>query len=164
MRRSIWKEDICGKMENSSHSLLGVVIVVTSYLRSNFCWQFGPPGEPRHRATEAPSHDDDKISSYRVVCVCGDSLFSFLSSWKSFSFERERGNVSLCACVRVLSSIIFIFNYSRAVCVHHHHHHHHHTTTFVGFSRWRRAAAASKTPRETLLLRGGRDRKCHHVT
>ena len=106
--------------------------------------------------TSAPRHRDAKPRRRQnlvISCgVCGDSLFSFSRHGKVFpSKERERGMflslslslcvcVCACACVRIHHFIISFNYYSSCVCVHHHHH----TTTFVGFSRWRRAAAASK--------------------
>ena len=74
-------------------------------------------GGPRHRATGTPSHDDDKISSYRVVCVVTLSSLSLVM--EKFSFERERErNVSLslslsacvCVCARVCAFIISSFH------------------------------------------------------
>ena len=65
-------------------------------------------GGPRHRATGTPSHDDDKISSYRVVCVVTLSSLSLVMEKFSFERERERNvslslslSLSLSACVRV---------------------------------------------------------------
>ena len=127
-------------------------------------------GGPRHRATGTPSHDDDKISSYRVVCVVTLSSLSLVM--EKFSFERERErNVSLslslslrvCVCVRVCahSSFHHFIQLLFVVCV---------CPPPPPHDDVRRVFALAaggsrvKTPRETLPLRGGCGRKCHHVT
>ena len=83
-------------------------------------------GGPRHRATGTPSHDDDKISSYRVVCVVTLSSLSLVM--EKFSFEREREecfslslSLSACVCVRARVCAFIISSFHsiiiRRVCV-----------------------------------------------